>query len=67
MAIYQAMRANLDVMRSAWRRPARLIADVIDRTVTAVGSRMMAQRLSAPLTDPGQSLRGSMRWLAFCC
>ncbi|TMJ44437.1 MAG: DNA mismatch repair protein MutS, partial [Alphaproteobacteria bacterium] len=33
------------------RRGSLLAA--IDRTVTAAGSRLLAQRLAAPLTDPG--------------
>ena len=30
------------------------LLDAIDRTVTAAGSRLLAQRLAAPLTDPAQ-------------
>ncbi len=33
------------------------LLDAIDRTVTAAGSRLLAQRLSAPLTDPAQIAR----------
>jgi DNA mismatch repair protein MutS len=52
MAIDQATRANLELMRtlSGDRRGSLLSA--IDRTVTSAGSRMLAQRLSAPLTEP---------------
>src|SRR6266545_2535348 len=52
LAIDQATRVNLELMRtlSGERRGSLLAA--IDRTVTAAGSRLMAQRLSAPLTDP---------------
>ena len=52
MAIDQATRGNLELMRtlSGERRGSRL--ESIDRTVTSAGSRLLAQRLSAPLTDP---------------
>src|SRR5262249_11911851 len=53
LAIDQATRANLELMRTlAGERRGSLLA-AIDRTVTAAGSRALAQRLSAPLTDPG--------------
>jgi DNA mismatch repair protein MutS len=52
MAIDQATRGNLELTRTlAGERRGSLI-DCIDRTVTAGGSRLLAQRLSAPLTDP---------------
>jgi DNA mismatch repair protein MutS len=52
LAIDQATRANLELVRtlSGERRGSLLAA--IDRTVTAAGSRLLAQRLAAPLTDP---------------
>jgi len=52
LSIDQATRANLELVRtlSGERRGSLLAA--IDRTVTAAGSRLMAQRLAAPLTDP---------------
>jgi DNA mismatch repair protein MutS len=52
LAIDQATRANLELIRtlSGERRGSLLAA--IDRTVTAAGSRLLAQRLAAPLTDP---------------
>src|ERR1700722_19581881 len=52
LAIDQATRANLELIRtlSGERRGSLLAA--IDRTVTAAGSRFLAQRLAAPLTDP---------------
>jgi DNA mismatch repair protein MutS len=52
LAIDQATRANLELIRTlnGERRGSLLAA--IDRTVTAAGSRLLAQRLSAPLTDP---------------
>jgi DNA mismatch repair protein MutS len=52
MAIDQATRGNLELMRTlAGERRGSLLA-AIDRTVTSAGSRLLAQRLSAPLTDP---------------
>ncbi|HEX4407817.1 MAG TPA: DNA mismatch repair protein MutS [Xanthobacteraceae bacterium] len=52
MAIDQATRSNLELVRtlSGERRGSLLAA--IDRTITAAGSRLLAQRLAAPLTDP---------------
>ncbi|HMG77192.1 MAG TPA: DNA mismatch repair protein MutS [Xanthobacteraceae bacterium] len=52
LAIDQATRANLELIRtlSGERRGSLLAA--IDRTVTAAGSRLLSQRLAAPLTDP---------------
>ena len=52
MAIDQATRINLELMRTLAGDRRGSLLDAIDRTVTAAGSRMMAQRLSAPLTDP---------------
>jgi DNA mismatch repair protein MutS len=52
LAIDQATRANLELVRtlSGERRGSLLAA--IDRTVTPAGARLLAQRLAAPLTDP---------------
>jgi DNA mismatch repair protein MutS len=52
LAIDQATRSNLELIRTLGgdRRGSLLAA--IDRTVTAAGSRLLAQRLAAPLTDP---------------
>jgi DNA mismatch repair protein MutS len=51
MAIDQATRANLELMRTlGGERRGSLIA-AIDRTVTSAGSRLLAQRLAAPLTE----------------
>jgi DNA mismatch repair protein MutS len=57
LAIDQATRANLELMRtlSGERRGSLLAA--IDCTVTAAGSRALAQRLAAPLTDPATIAR----------
>ena len=52
LAIDQATRANLELVRTlAGERRGSLLA-AIDRTVTAAGARLLAQRLAAPLTDP---------------
>ena len=53
MAIDPATRANLELTRtlSGERRGSLLAA--LDCTVTAAGSRLLAQRLAAPLTDAG--------------
>ena len=52
LSIDQATRANLELVRtlSGERRGSLLAA--IDRTVTSAGSRLLAQRLAAPLTEP---------------
>ncbi|MGH6671795.1 MAG: DNA mismatch repair protein MutS, partial [Xanthobacteraceae bacterium] len=54
LAIDQATRGNLELIRtlSGERRGSLLAA--IDRTVTAAGARLLAQRLAAPLTDPAE-------------
>src|SRR5712692_1396780 len=52
LLIDQATRSNLELVRTlAGERAGSLLA-AIDRTVTAAGSRLLAQRLAAPLTDP---------------
>jgi DNA mismatch repair protein MutS len=57
MAIDQATRGNLELMRTLSGDRRGSLLDAIDRTVTAPGSRLLAQRLSAPLTDPGEIAR----------
>src|SRR6478672_6007013 len=53
LSIDQATRANLELTRTlAGERRGSLLAS-IDRTVTSAGTRLLAQRLAAPLTDPG--------------
>ena len=52
MAIDQATRANLELTRTLGGERRGSLLDCIDRTVTAGGSRLLAQRLSAPLADP---------------
>ena len=57
MAIDQATRGNLELMRTLAGERRGSLLDAIDRTVTSAGSRLLAQRLSAPLTDPAQIAR----------
>src|SRR5690349_21803645 len=57
MAIDQATRGNLELMRTLAGERRGSLLDTIDRTVTAAGSRLLAQRLSAPLTDPAAIAR----------
>jgi len=57
MAIDQATRGNLELMRTLSGDRRGSLLDAIDRTVTAAGSRLLAQRLAAPLTHPEQIAR----------
>ncbi|HEY0235309.1 MAG TPA: DNA mismatch repair protein MutS [Afipia sp.] len=52
MAIDSATRANLELTRTLAGERRGSLLDAIDRTVTAAGSRLLAQRLAAPLSDP---------------
>ncbi len=52
LAIDQATRANLELIRTLGGERRGSLLSAIDRTVTAAGSRLLAQRLAAPLTDP---------------
>src|SRR5262249_47820003 len=57
LLIDAATRANLELMRTlSGDRRGSLIA-AIDRTATAAGSRLLAPRLAAPLTDPSALAR----------
>jgi len=54
LAIDQATRGNLELIRTiAGDRRGSLLA-AIDRTLTSAGARLLAQRLAAPLTDPAE-------------
>ena len=54
LAIDQATRGNLELVRTiAGERRGSLLA-AIDRTLTSAGARLLAQRLAAPLTDPNE-------------
>jgi DNA mismatch repair protein MutS len=52
LAIDQATRTNLELIRTLSGERRGSLLGIIDRTVTAAGSRLLAQRLAAPLTDP---------------
>ncbi|MBB5049918.1 DNA mismatch repair protein MutS [Rhodopseudomonas rhenobacensis] len=54
MAIDPATRANLELTRTLSGERRGSLLDAIDCTVTAAGSRLLAQRLAAPLTDVEQ-------------
>jgi DNA mismatch repair protein MutS len=54
LALDPATRGNLELVRTlAGERRGSLLA-AIDRTVTSAGSRLLAQRLAAPLTEPAE-------------
>src|SRR6516162_969154 len=52
LAIDQATRINLELMRALSGERSGSLNAAIDRTVTPPGARLLAQRLAAPLTDP---------------
>jgi DNA mismatch repair protein MutS len=51
MAIDPATRANLELTRTLGGERRGSLLDAVDCTVTSAGSRLLAQRLAAPLTD----------------
>src|SRR6478735_4253882 len=51
MAIDPATRVNLELTRTLSGERRGSLLDAIDCTVTSAGSRLLAQRLAAPLTD----------------
>jgi DNA mismatch repair protein MutS len=53
LSIDQATRSNLELVRTLRGERDGSLLSAIDRTVTAAGSRLLAQRLAAPLTDVG--------------
>jgi DNA mismatch repair protein MutS len=57
MAIDPATRANLELTRTLAGERRGSLLDAIDCTVTPAGSRLLAQRLAAPLTDPAAITR----------
>ena len=54
LAIDQATRGNLELVYTLTGERRGSLLGAIDRTVTAAGSRLLAQRLAAPLTDPAE-------------
>jgi DNA mismatch repair protein MutS len=57
LSIDQATRANLELTRTLGGERRGSLLAAIDRTVTPAGSRLLAQRLAAPLTDPAEIAR----------
>jgi DNA mismatch repair protein MutS len=57
LAIDQATRSNLELIRTLGGERRGSLLAAVDRTVTAAGSRLLAQRLAAPLTDPREIAR----------
>src|SRR6202048_5377537 len=57
MAIDPAPRANLELTRTLAGERRGSLLDAIDCTVTPAGSRLLAQRLAAPLTDAADITR----------
>ncbi len=53
MEIDPATRRNLEITRTLTGERGGSLLAAIDRTVTGPGARLLAQRLSAPLTDSG--------------
>jgi DNA mismatch repair protein MutS len=51
LAIDQATRSNLELVRTLTGERRGSLLAAIDRTITPAGLRLLAQRLSAPLTD----------------
>ncbi|SFI64712.1 DNA mismatch repair protein MutS [Methylobacterium brachiatum] len=51
LAIDAATRANLELTRTLAGERTGSLLDTIDRTVTANGARLLAERLAGPLTD----------------
>jgi DNA mismatch repair protein MutS len=52
MAIDAATRRSLELTRNQQGERGGTLLSCIDRTVTGAGARLLAERLSAPLTDP---------------
>jgi DNA mismatch repair protein MutS len=54
LAIDQATRGNLELIRTIGGERRGSLLAAIDRTLTSAGARLLAQRLAAPLTDPAE-------------
>ncbi len=66
MFIDAATRANLELLRTlSGGREGSLLA-AVDRTVTGAGARLLAERLTAPLTDPAEINR-RLDCISFMC
>jgi len=57
MAIDAATRRNLELIQALDGGRKTSLLGVMDRTVTGAGARLLAQHLSAPLTDPAMIAR----------
>ncbi len=57
LQIDSATRANLELTRTLGGERKGSLLSAIDRTLTSAGSRLIAQRLSAPLTEPAAIAR----------
>ena len=57
LAIDPATRANLELTRTLSGERRGSLLEAIDHSVTPAGSRLLAQRLAAPLTEPAQIVR----------
>jgi DNA mismatch repair protein MutS len=54
MEIDAATRRNLELVEALSGGRKGSLLETIDRTVTGAGGRLLAERLAAPLTDPGE-------------
>src|SRR5580692_3440339 len=54
LSIDQATRSNLELIRTISGERRGSLLSAIDHTITAAGSRLLAQRLAAPLSDPAE-------------
>jgi DNA mismatch repair protein MutS len=65
MAIDAATRSSLELLRTQSGERAGSLAAAVDRTVTGAGARLLAERLSSPLTDAGAIARrlDAVAWL----
>jgi len=61
-----ATRANLELTRTLSGNRTGSLLSAVDRTVTGAGARLLAERLTSPLTDPAQinARLDSVAWLA---
>ncbi|WP_102959775.1 DNA mismatch repair protein MutS [Mangrovicella endophytica] len=66
MLIDPATRASLELTRTTAGRRAGSLLATIDRTLTGAGARLLAARLSAPLTDPAAIRRRQASVALFC-
>ncbi|MEZ5896829.1 MAG: DNA mismatch repair protein MutS [Parvularculaceae bacterium] len=64
MAIDQATRVSLELTKSQSGSREGSLLSAIDHTVTGPGARLLSQRISAPLTDPG-AISGRHESVAF--